>query len=109
MNMKIVGGTKSRKAANGGSGAVTVTLDQLDALRQQYGCGPVQFYGGEGALYDRHLFFDNVIDPHEGDARARFEAFSRAIRDILSQRWVKTERTYQRENPKRTTICRWSF
>jgi glycogen phosphorylase len=103
MSAKTIGEAQS------GSGAVAMTLDQLDALRQQFGCGPVQFHGGEGALYDRHLFFDNVIDPEESDARARFEAFSRAIRDILSQRWVKTEKMYLREDPKRAYYLSMEF
>ena len=41
--------------------------DRLDELRQQYGCGPVQFSGADEALYNRHLLFDNVIDPITGD------------------------------------------
>ena len=35
----------------------------LDELLEQYGCGPVQFAGTEDALYERHLMFDNVVDP----------------------------------------------
>jgi len=31
----------------------------------------------------------------------RFEAFAHSVRDILSQRWVHTENTYERENPSR--------
>ena len=31
-------------------------------LLEQYGCGPIRFTGGD-ALYDRHLMFDEVIDP----------------------------------------------
>src|SRR5262249_7791182 len=30
-----------------------------------------------------------------------FEAFARSVRDILSQRWVRTEQTYAAANPKR--------
>ncbi|MGA2229782.1 MAG: glycogen/starch/alpha-glucan phosphorylase [Tepidisphaeraceae bacterium] len=67
---------------------------------KQYGCGPIQFTGADG-LYERHLLFDNVKDPATTGPREHFEAFSRSIRDALSQRWVATEKTYQRENPKR--------
>jgi len=35
------------------------------------------------------------------DARARFDAFAHSVRDVLSQRWVLTERTYEQRNPKR--------
>ena len=33
--------------------------------------------------------------------RERFEALARSVRDILSQRWIQTEHTYERKNPKR--------
>ena len=33
--------------------------------------------------------------------RERYEAVARSVRDILSQRWIQTEHTYERENPKR--------
>ena len=36
--------------------------DAIAELRRQYGCGPVEFTGTDNALYERHLFFDNVID-----------------------------------------------
>ncbi len=70
-------------------------------LPDQYGCGPVDLAGPHDSLYERHLLFDNILDPADATSRARFEAFSRSVRDILSQRWVLTEKTYARENPKR--------
>ena len=69
-------------------------------LIKQYGCGPIQFMGGDG-LYERHLLFDNVKDLAAAGARERYEAFARSVRDVLSQRWTLTEKTYARENPKR--------
>ena len=33
--------------------------------------------------------------------REHFEAVARSVRDVLSQRWIRTEQTYDRENPKR--------
>jgi glycogen phosphorylase len=75
--------------------------DGLGKLREQYGCGPVEFTGTENALYERHLLFDNVAKLTAASQRERFEAFARSVRDILSQRWVLTEDTYERENPKR--------
>src|SRR6266542_4437666 len=75
--------------------------DGLAKLREQYGCGPVDFTGTDKALYERHLLFDNVVKPTAAGPRERFEAFARSVRDILSQRWVLTEETYERENPKR--------
>src|SRR5260370_39657 len=78
-----------------------IGADGLARLRRQYGCGPVEFTGTENALYERHLVFDNVVSLAATDARERFEAFARSVRDILSQRWVRTEDTYERENAKR--------
>jgi glycogen phosphorylase len=70
-------------------------------LLRQYGCGPVRITGTDDALYERHLIFDNVIKPATAEARERFEAVARSVRDVLSQRWVLTEETYENENPKR--------
>jgi starch phosphorylase len=71
-----------------------------DAL-QRYGVGPTAFAGSPNALYERHLKFDNVVEVESSDARERYEAASRAIRDILSDRWLKTDEAYARDNPKR--------
>src|SRR2546421_11023455 len=70
-------------------------------LLEQYGCGPIRFSGHQHALYERGLLFDDVTDPVDAGARERFEAAARSVRDVLSQRWVQTERIYDRENPKR--------
>ena len=69
-------------------------------LLERYGCGPVQFSGDPNASYDRHLVFDHVVRPTESAPRERFEALARSLRDLLSQRWLKTGGTYDRENPK---------
>jgi len=78
-------------------------------LLQQYGCGPIQFSGTDNALYERHLIFDNVVDVAAADARMHFEAVAHAVRDVLSQRWVCTEATYERENPKRVYYLSMEF
>ncbi|HXZ15601.1 MAG TPA: glycogen/starch/alpha-glucan family phosphorylase, partial [Roseiarcus sp.] len=65
------------------------------------GPGAPRFAGAPDALFERHLKFDNVVAPDEADARERFEAAGRAIRDILTDRWLSTDATYRRENPKR--------
>jgi len=74
---------------------------EISNLLQQYGCGPIPFVGTENAFYERHLVFDRAIDPNVTTARERFEAFSRSVRDILAQRWVKTKATYEQRNAKR--------
>jgi starch phosphorylase len=69
----------------------------------------VRFTGTEHALYERHLVFDNVMDPSAVGSRERFEAVARSVRDVLSQRWVRTEQTYDRENPKRVYYLSLEF
>src|SRR5882762_9715969 len=79
------------------------------ALRRQYGSGPVKLTGTAHALYERHLLFDNVADPTAAGPRQRYEALARSVRDILSQRWVRTEQTYERVNPKRVYYLSMEF
>jgi starch phosphorylase len=90
--------------------AKTITSDEgSKLLDEQYGCGPVQLSGTYNALYERHLFFDNVMEVTTIGARERFEAIARSVRDILSQRWVQTEKTYERENAKRVYYLSMEF
>ena len=79
------------------------------ALLKQYGCGPIELTGTDHALYERHLLFDNIIHPEAAGARERYEAFARSVRDILSQRWVHTESTYESQNPKRVYYLSMEF
>ncbi len=81
----------------------------VSRIVRQYGCGPVQFAGADNALYDRHLVFDHVLNPQEAGQRERFEAVARSVRDVLSQRWLHTENTYVRENPKRIYYLSMEF
>ncbi len=83
----------------------------LDAARliNRYGCGPVQFSGTSEALYERHLLFDGAVDLAAATARDRFEALARSVRDILSQRWLLTEKTYAQQNPKRLYYLSMEF
>jgi starch phosphorylase len=93
----------------GGIGGMTPAPEVLNALRQQCGCGSVQLIGVSDALYERHLLFDNVVDPATAGPRERYEALARSVRDILSQRWVRTHQTYERENPKRVYCLSMEF
>jgi starch phosphorylase len=70
-------------------------------LLEQYGCGPIQFAGSGNASYERHLVFDNVMPLGAAGRREQFEALARSVRDLMSQRWVRTEEHYTRKNPKR--------
>lgn len=73
------------------------------------GYNPYEFAGSENALYERHLAFDNIVDLAAIDARGRFEAFAHAVRDVLSRRWVETEDTYTRRDPKRVYYLSMEF
>jgi starch phosphorylase len=75
--------------------------DDPTKLLERYECGPIQFLGSPNGFYERHLLFDNVIPLEKAGSRERFEAVARSVRDVLSQRWVRTEETYARKNPKR--------
>jgi len=96
--------TKQQKAP-----AASARPDGLAELRRQYGCGPVQFSGTDEALYERHLLFDDVVSPAAAGPRECFEALARSVRDVLSQRWVLTEETYESENPKRVYYLSMEF
>ena len=41
--------------------------------------------------------------------RERYEAVARSVRDVLSQRWLLTEQTYEQENPKRVYYLSMEF
>jgi starch phosphorylase len=83
--------------------------EDVARLLEQYGCGPIQFTGVDAGLYDRHLLFDDVVEPRRAGPRERFEAFARSVRDVLSQRWVRTQQTYDREDPKRIYYLSMEF
>src|SRR6185436_2928007 len=78
----------------------TKTMSQENLL-DRYNCGPVKFSGGDNALYERHLTFDQVIPVNAATPRDKFEAIAHSVRDVLSQRWLKTEQTYRERNAKR--------
>jgi glycogen phosphorylase len=78
-------------------------------LLARYGCGPVPFSGTDDALYERRLVFDHVVDPGEARPREQFEAVAAAIRDVLSQRWVRTQKEYDRVNPKQVYYLSMEF
>jgi len=78
------------------------TLDRLNS-------GPVTFSGDSDALYERHLTFDHVVPVAAATPRVKFEAVARSVRDLLSQRWIKTEQTYQTRNAKRVYYLSLEF
>ena len=80
-----------------------------EKLLARFNCGPVKFSGTDDALYERHLTFDHVASLATVTPRDKFEAIARSVRDILSQRWLKTEQTYQERNAKRVYYLSLEF
>jgi len=78
-------------------------------LLEQYECGPIAFSGTPAASYERRLVLDHVVRPDKSDQRQRFEAVAWALRDLLSQRWLATDETYDRANPKQIYYLSMEF
>ncbi len=88
---------------------VSPEFQDISQLVDQYACGPIPLVGTGNAFYERHLIFDKAIDVNEATARDQFEALAHSIRDILAQRWVLTEKTYERKNAKRLYYLSMEF
>jgi hypothetical protein len=56
--------------------------DGISMLLKQYGCGPVEFSGADDALYERHLIFDNVVDPAAAGPRDRYDALDALAKEL---------------------------
>ena len=84
-------------------------MQDTEKLIAQYGCGPVHLSGTDEALYERHLLFDSGVDLAAATARDRFEALARSVRDVLSQRWLLTEKTYEERHAKRLYYLSMEF
>ena len=74
---------------------------------KQHECGPLKFTSRD--IYDRHLVFDHKVSMENATQRERFEALGRSVRDLLMQRWLKTEATYDRVDPKRVYYVSMEF
>jgi glycogen phosphorylase len=91
-------------------GSPTAAESEGDAkLRSRYGSETIELTGPVNTLYERHLVFDDIVDVEAATLRERFVALARSVRDILSQRWLKTESTYARKNPKRVYYLSMEF
>jgi starch phosphorylase len=71
--------------------------------------GSIPFSGRPDALFERHLLSDAVVLPSAAYDRQRFEALARSVRDLLSRRWIKTQHTYDQQNPKRIYYMSMEF
>ena len=98
-----------RTAVPSGPKPASPVGNSLSDLGARYGCGPVRFSGADDALYERRLVFDHVVDPGNAWPREKFEAVAAAIRDLLSQRWVRTQQEYDRGNPKQVYYLSMEF
>ena len=74
---------------------------------ERYECGPFRF--ADDDYYDRHLVFDHVVALEKANTRQRFEAMASAIRDLLTQRWLLTGQTHDRQNPKQVYYLSMEF
>jgi len=102
--------TKPRvKRATKTAAPATSESDEASRLLALYSIGPVQLTGGDNGLYERHLTFDDVVALEDAGPRESYEAVARTIRDVLSQRWIKTTKTYDRQNPKRVYYLSMEF
>jgi starch phosphorylase len=83
------------------------------AARQElkpYECGPFRFSdNGSFDYYDRHLVFDHAVAVDDADSRERFEAVARSLRDLLTQRWLLTQKTHDAANTKRVYYLSMEF
>lgn len=59
--------------------------------------------------YEHHVVLDHVVPLESAPARSRFEGISSTLRDMLTQQWLRTQQTYDRENPKRVYYLSMEF
>ena len=81
------------------------TISTDDLLKQYEG----EFRFADRDYYDRHLTFDHVVTMEQADQRQRFEAMARSLRDLLTQRWLLTQSTHDRKNPKQVYYLSMEF
>ena len=75
-------------------------------LVARYECDGFRFPDRD--YYDRHVVFDHVTGMEAASQREQFEAVARTLRDVLTQRWIRTTKHTTARTPSRSTICRWS-
>ena len=51
--------------------------------------------------FEHHLKLDQMLRPARASERDRFEALAAAVRDLIGERWLATEQTYDLKQPKR--------
>jgi starch phosphorylase len=61
------------------------------------------------SAYQRRLVLDHAVDAAVSNRRQRFEALAWSLRDLLMQRWLKSQEAQDRENPKRVYYLSMEF
>ncbi|WP_132523676.1 glycogen/starch/alpha-glucan phosphorylase [Rhizobium sp. BK376] len=84
-------------------------VDAVQKHLQLHDFNSVPFVGRADAMFERHLLSDALVVPETAYKRQHFEAVARSVRDILAQRWIKTQQTYDQENPKRVYYMSMEF
>jgi len=74
---------------------------------ERYECGPFHFTDTD--YYDRHLVFDHVVPMEKASGRQRYEAAACAVRDLLTQRWLLTQKTHEARNCKQVYYLSMEF
>jgi len=58
---------------------------------------------------ERYLLSQHLVDPPAASPRQKFEVTSRFVRDLISHRWVRTQRSRERALPKRIHYLSMEF
>jgi starch phosphorylase len=85
------------------------SINSSEPMRDDYPLQSLPTARIDKALYERHLLLDKVVEREGATPRERFEAFALSVREVLAKRWVQTEATYARENPKRVYYLSMEF
>ncbi len=87
-----------------------MTRTQTPKKLKQYEGGGFRFTDkADLDYYNRHLVLDHAVAPEDAGPRERFEAVARSLRDLLTQRWLLTQQTHDRENAKRVYYLSMEF
>jgi starch phosphorylase len=87
-----------------------MSSETVAAGLKQYECGPLRFSDrADPDYYDRHVVFDHAVWLEHANQRERFAAVARSLRDLLTQRWLLTQQTYDQKNPKRVYYLSMEF
>jgi starch phosphorylase len=97
--------TPNEKTAGLKKNPIWQQTDMQDIARYQ--CGTLRVHDEDS--YDRHVVFDHAVSLEGASHRERFEAIARALRDLLTQRWLLTQQTYERANEKRVYYLSMEF